>query len=90
MFFTKIHGLWREEKNIFISAEYGNIRFHINEISSIRITDRTGSVHTADDLPVRNAEIQFLLKSGRMKTCYVRKLTKRRYKYLQELLDTGK
>ena len=87
MFFSKIRGLWREEKHIFISAEYGNIRFHINEIGNVRITDRTGSVHTADDLPVRNAEIQFLLKSGRMRTCYVRKLTKRRYKYLQELLN---
>ena len=87
MFFSKIRGLWREEKHNFISAECGTIRFHINEVSNVRITDRTGSVHTADDLPVRNVEIQFLLKSGRMRTCYVRKLTKRRYKYLQELLN---
>ena len=87
MFFSKIYGLWREDKYIFINAEYGSIKFHINEIGNIQILDRTGLVRTADDLPVRNAKIHFLLKSGRNKTCYVRKLTRRRYKYLQSLLD---
>lgn len=87
MFFSTTHGLWREGKHIFIRAENGNIRFHINEISAVRITDRTGSVHTADDLPMRNAEIQFMLKSGRKRTCHIRKLTKRRYKHLQEFLN---
>lgn len=90
MFFSKISGLRREEKFIFISAEYGHIKFHINEISSVRIVDRNGVTHTMDDLPVRNAEIRFLLKSGRTRTCYVRKLTKRRCGYLQGLLEAGK
>lgn len=87
MFFSKIHGLRREDKFIFISAEYGNIKFHVNEIGSIQIVDRKGTFHTADDLPVKNAEIRFLLKSGRKRSCHVRKLTKRKYRYLQSLLD---
>lgn len=88
MFLSQIHGLRREGKFIFIGAEYGDIKFHINEIDSIQIVDRKGISHTAEDLPVRNGEIRFLLKSGRKKTCHVRKLTKRKYKYLQSLLDT--
>lgn len=54
MFFSRISGLWREGKFICISAEYGPVRFHVNEISSVRITDGSGSVHTAAELPLRN------------------------------------
>ena len=89
MFFSKLPGLRREGVYVFICAEYGDIRFHVNEIAGVQITGRNGLIHTADDLPVRNAETRFLLKSGRKRTCYVRKLTKRRYKYLQGLLRTG-
>ena len=88
MFFSKISGLWREGNYVFISAEYHNIRFHIHEIGSIQIVDKDNLKCTADDLPMRNARIIFLLKSGRKKTCYVRKLTKRKYKYLTNLLET--
>jgi len=88
MFFSRISGLWREGNHIFISAEYHNIKFHIHEIGSIQIVDSDNLVRTADDLPIRNARIFFLLKSGRKKTCYVRKLTKRKYKHLTNLLET--
>ena len=88
MFFSRISGLWRENDHIFISAEYHNINFHIHEIESIQIVDSDNLVRTADDLPIRSAKITFLLKSGRKKTCYVRKITKRKYKYLTDLLET--
>lgn len=88
MFFSRIRGLWREGNHIFIRAEYRNIKFHIHEIENIRIVDSDNQVCTVDDLPVRSASIFFLLKSGRKKTCHVQKLTKRKYKYLTNLLDT--
>ena len=87
MFFAKINGLWRDENYIFIRAEYHNIKFHINEIKMLKVVDLDNLERNADELPLRNAKILFLLKSGRKKTCYVRKLTKRRYAWLLNLLD---
>lgn len=88
MFFSRIRGLWREGNYIFIRAEYHNIQFHIHEIGNIQITDSHNVIRTAGELPVRNARILFQLKSGRQKTCHVRKLTKRKYRYLRSLLET--
>lgn len=88
MFFSKIYGLWKEGNYIFISAEYHNAKFHINEIERVQIEDQNGLEHTRDMLPVRNARILFVLKSGRKRSCYVRKLTVGKYKYLTELLKT--
>ena len=87
MFFTKISGLWREDNYIFIRAEYHNIKFHISEIKTLQIVDSNNLERNVADLPLRNAKILFLLKSGRKKTCYVRKLTKRKYIWLLNLLD---
>ena len=87
MFFSKLRCLWREEDHIFIQAEYHNIKFHINEIKTLQIVDKYNVARNADELPLRNAKILFLLKSGRKKTCYVRKLTKRKYTWLLNLLD---
>ena len=67
--------------------EYHNIKFHINEIETLQIVDTNNTPAIIDDLPIRNAKVLFLLKSGRTKTCYVRKLTKRKYKWLLKLLN---
>ena len=88
MFFSKISGLWREEDRIFIRGEYHNIKFHINEIATIHIADWNDSEYTINDLPLRKAKLLFLLKSGRKKTCYVRNLTMRKYKWLLKMMDT--
>ena len=86
MFFSKIKGLWTEGSYLFLKGEYRNIKFHINEIQSLQIVDETNTLRYDDDLPIRKAKIQFLLKSGRKKTCYVRKLTKRKYTWLLNLI----
>ena len=87
MFFAKISGLWREDNSIFIRAEYGNIKFHINELERLQIVDNGNLERNAEELPLRNARIVFLLKSGRKKTCYISNLTKRKYTWLLNLLD---
>ncbi|MEE0264072.1 MAG: hypothetical protein UD936_00445 [Acutalibacteraceae bacterium] len=87
MLFSKIPGLSKDGSYILISAEYHNIKFHINEIETLQIVDTNNTPATIDDLPVRNGKVLFILKSGRTKTCYVRKLTKRKYKWLLKLLN---
>ncbi|MEE0061599.1 MAG: hypothetical protein UE295_12285 [Acutalibacteraceae bacterium] len=87
MLFSKISGLSKDGSYILISAEYHNIKFHINEIETLQIVDTNNTPAIIDDLPIRNAKVLFLLKSGRTKTCYVRKLTKRKYKWLLKLLN---
>ena len=87
MFFAKISSLWRADNYIFIRAEYHNIKFHINEIKTLQIVNKDNLERDTSELPLRNAKILFILKSGRKKTCYVRKLTKRKYIWLLNLLD---
>ena len=87
MFFSKISGLWREGNFIFISGEYHNVKFHVNEIANILITDWNDSVYTIEQLPLKNAKLIFVLKSGRRKVCWVRCLSLRKYKRLLNLLN---
>lgn len=88
MFLSKIRGLWREGNYIFIAGEYHNIKFHINEIGSIQITDLKDQIYDIEKLPIRKAKIVFLLKSGRKKVWYSGRLTKRKYKWFQRLLQS--
>ena len=87
MFFGKISGLWRADNEIFIRAEYGYVKFHIHELERLQIVDKGDLERNTGELPLRNARIVFLLKSGRKKTCYVRNLTKRKYTWLLNLID---
>ena len=87
MLFSKISGLWRDGNFIFIRGEYYNVRFHVNEIANTLITDWNDSVYTTEQLPLKNAKLIFVLKSGRRKICYVRRLSLRKYKWLLNLLN---
>lgn len=84
--FERIRGIWRIENRIFISAENYNINFHVNEIESICIIGLNNTPQTPDNLPVRHAEIIFRLKSGRKRSWYARRLTKRKYNCLLKLI----
>ena len=87
MLFSKISGLRREGNFIFIRGEYHDIKFHVNEIASIRIADWNDSVYAIEQLPLKNAKLIFILKSGKRKTCYVHRLSLRKYKWLLNLLN---
>ena len=82
----KIRGIWRKENQIFISSEYYNISFHVNEIESICIFDLNDTPKTPDDLPMHHATVVFRLKSGRKRSWYAIRLTKRKYNWLLKLI----
>ena len=90
MFFSKISGLRREGNFIFIRGEYHDVKFHVNEIANLRITDWNDSAYTIEQLPLKNAKLIFILKSGRRKTCYVYRLSLRKYKWLLNLINAEK
>ena len=90
MLFSKISGLRREGNFIFIRGEYYDIKFHVNEIASIRIADWNDSVYAIEQLPLKNAKLIFILKSGRRKSCDVHRLSLHKYKWLLSLLNEEK
>ena len=90
MLFSKISGLRREGNFIFIRGEYHDVKFHANEIANIRITDRNDSAYEIEQLPLKNAKLIFILKSGRRKNCDVHRLSLHKYKWLLSLLNEEK
>ncbi len=90
LFSSKIRGIWREAEFIHIKSEYGSVRFRIQEIKSIQISDWDGNVYPLGALPLRRVCLIFTLKSGRKRTCGVQRITMCRWQWVLELIDIEK